>query len=251
MEDINKWMLRALNGDCEAQYHLANCYFVGEGIEEDYKQAFELYKVAAEQGHLDAANNLADMYLNGEGIAIDEAAALHWFTVAASGGVMEAWFTLGLMYEQGLGTVVNDAEALVAYLTSARGGDMEAQYRMGNIYYYGLLGQSIDFNEAMNWYKLVAENHHVDALFDLGYMYVNGIGVEQDVVKGISYYKKAALQGDGQAQTNIGLLYLEGEYGIEKNIAEAVKWLKGAQRTGNEEAVNYLNKLVELGIITE
>ena len=189
---INWYSVGAALGDPNAQFHLANLYFVGEDVEEDLEHAFSLYKAAAEQGHLDAANNLADMYLNGEGTEVDESAAFKWFTYAASQGVVEAIFTLGLMYEQGLGVEKNIKEALKLYFLSAEGGYVVAQYRIGNIYFNGLLNQSLDYEVAIYWYELAAVQHHVDAQFDLGYMYVNGLGVDKDVKKGISWYKKAS-----------------------------------------------------------
>lgn len=74
----------------------------GVGVEENYTQAFSLYEKAALQGHADAANNLADMYFNGEGVPQDFTLARKWFDFAASKNVAEAMFTLGIMYEQGL-----------------------------------------------------------------------------------------------------------------------------------------------------
>ncbi|RKJ63128.1 sel1 repeat family protein, partial [Butyricicoccus sp. 1XD8-22] len=67
------WLQSASSkGYPDAQYILANCYIDGEIMEEDYVEAFKLYKKAAEAGHPDAANNLADMYMNGEGIEVNE-----------------------------------------------------------------------------------------------------------------------------------------------------------------------------------
>ena len=42
---------------------------------------------------------------------------------------------------------------------------------------------------------------------NLGLLYANGLGVEQDYVQAAHWYLLAARQGDAQAQFGIGLLY--------------------------------------------
>ena len=44
MDDINELRLRALNDDAEAQYELANKYFIGDGVAQDYKKLFNIMK---------------------------------------------------------------------------------------------------------------------------------------------------------------------------------------------------------------
>ena len=56
------------------------------------------------------------------------------------------------------------------------------------------------------------------------------------------YYLKAAKQGDAEAQYNLGVCYRNG-YGVEKNPAEAVKWLRKAADQGDAQAQAILEDL--------
>ncbi|MDH5478723.1 MAG: sel1 repeat family protein, partial [Nitrospinota bacterium] len=49
------------------------------------------------------------------------------------------------------------------------------------------------------------------------------------------WFRKAAEQGDPEAQESLGLLYAEGS-GVKKDLAEAEKWLRKAADLGNENA---------------
>lgn len=220
------WLQKAGNY-AQAQYELANLYFQGLGVPESEEKALALYKKAAQHGHADAANNLADMYLNGEGTNIDESQALYWFTQAANAGVVEAMYTLGIMYEQGLGTEKNDDLAFSYYLRAADGGYNDAQYRLGTIYLEGLLGKETNIQLAIEMFKLAANEHNVDALFNLGYLYAEPHYAIQDGKKAVHYYKRAALLGDRDAKIRLAELYESGNI-VAFDEKEAQKWRNAA-----------------------
>jgi len=62
------------------------------------------------------------------------------------------------------------------------------------------------------------------AQYNLGVMYDQGQGVEQDHKKAFGWYKKAAEQGVAKAQYNLGVMYDQGQ-GVPKNYNEAAKIL--------------------------
>ena len=66
-------------------------------------------------------------------------------------------------------------------------------------------------------------------------MYANGCDVTKDEVEALKWYRKAADQGDADAQYSLGVMYANGD-GVTKDDAEAYKWwlLAGAQ--GDETA---------------
>ena len=65
--EMYDWLNKAVSLQCaKAMYELANCYFEALDGKGNEKEAFELYKKAAQLKHPDAMNNLADMYFNGE-----------------------------------------------------------------------------------------------------------------------------------------------------------------------------------------
>ena len=69
----------------------------------------------------------------------------------------------------------------------------------------------------------------------LGYCYFNGKGVSKDESEAVRWYRKAAEQGDADAQANLGYCYLHGK-GVSKDEAEAVRWYRKAAEQGLEKA---------------
>ena len=59
--------------------------------------------------------------------------------------------------------------------------------------------------------------------------------VEKNLAETVKWFRKAAEQGDSEAQYNLGLFYDKGE-GVEKNHSEAIKWYKKAAEQGHAKA---------------
>lgn len=230
------WLKKAARiGYAPAHYELGNFYYIGYGIEANMSEAFHYYQCAALQGHADAANNLADMYLNGESTDVDEQQALKWFFEAADRGIAEAMFTLGLMHEKGLGTAVDTERAYQFYKQSAEHGYEDGQYYMGMIHLEGLLEREMSEAEAIRWFLAAAKQFHVDAIFNLGYIYEQA----RESKKAIHYYKQAALLGDYQAKCNLADIYNDGVL-VAKNTEEASKWEQAAQKQLDEDKISDL-----------
>ena len=66
--ELDELIKNAQSGDSEAQYKLGECYFNGDGIEQDYKKAVEWYEKSANQGYAKAQNNLGFCYGKGYGV---------------------------------------------------------------------------------------------------------------------------------------------------------------------------------------
>jgi TPR repeat protein len=54
-------------------------------------------------------------------------------------------------------------------------------------------------------------------------MYEHGLGVKEDQTEAVYWYRKAAEQGDANAQFQMGKRYAEGK-GVEANDVEAFNW---------------------------
>ena len=85
----------------------------------------------------------------------------------------------------------------------AEAGDADAQFNLGVMYYQGL-GVEQDFKEVVKWYQKAADQGDVEAQYNLGVMYYQGLGVEQDFKEAVKWYQKAADQGDAIAQYDLG-----------------------------------------------
>ena len=66
------------------------------------------------------------------------------------------------------------------------------------------------FDFIVELYQEAAEAGNADALNDLGALYYDGRGCEQDFSKAVYYYDKAAKLGNRQAQENLGYCYYYG-----------------------------------------
>jgi TPR repeat protein len=75
------------------------------------KEAFILYKKAAELGNADAMFTLGTMYHFGEGVLKDPEEAFKWYKKAAELGNAEAMSSLGAMYYFGEGVLKDPKEA--------------------------------------------------------------------------------------------------------------------------------------------
>jgi uncharacterized caspase-like protein len=80
--------------------------------------------------------------------------------------------------------------ALGVWLQAAQGGDPEAQTNVAEIYERGLGGPP-NYESAVLWYQKAADQKYARALFNLGTLYEQGIGVEQDKLKALNLYRQA------------------------------------------------------------
>ena len=76
-------------------------YRRGEGVPENYAEAAEWFREAAEQGFAAAQSYLGFMYDKGWGVPENDIEAAKWFRKAAEQGYVMAQFTLGHMYVSG------------------------------------------------------------------------------------------------------------------------------------------------------
>ena len=67
----------------------------------------------------------------------------------------------------------------------------------------------------------------------------------RDAAEGAGWLRKAAEQGDADAQYDLGLLYARGQ-GVETDAAEAVFWFYKAGDQGHKRALEALRDLGEL-----
>lgn len=110
-------------------------------------------------------------------------------------------------------------------------GDAKAQYELGRIYMVGL-GVSQDYQQAAKWYARAAEQGFAGAQFMMGFLYEQGKGVRRDYSRALDYYRAAADQGHATAANNLAGLYLNG-LGAPKSIGTALKWYQFSAEHGD------------------
>ena len=80
--------------------------------------------------------------------------------------------------------------------------------------------------------RKAAEQGNADAQFNLGWMYYEGEGVPKDDAEAARWFLKSAEQGIATAQFNLGEMYKEG-IGVPQDDAEAAKWYRKAAEQGD------------------
>ena len=103
-----------------------------------------------------------------------------------------------------------------------------------------------NYTAAYENFKPLAEQGDAWAQSNLGVMYDNGQGVLQDYAEALKWYRLAAEQGNAAAQTNLGVMYGNGD-GVLQDYAEAAKWWRLAAEQGDADAQNNLGVLYGLG----
>ena len=120
------------------------------------------------------------------------------------------------------------ATALRAWMPMAESGNAEAQNNVGYMYEEGL-GVPQNYLLAMNWYRQAADGGLSEAQHNMGMLYHHGYGVAENLGEAFRWFKMAADQDLAESEYMLGLAYENGE-GTELNYAEAKKLFLSAAR---------------------
>ncbi len=101
--EVDPLQTRAKLGEIRAQVQLGKRYFRGEGVPQNYTEAYRWFASAAERGDAEAQYRLGQMYARGNGVLPDDAEAVKWYFLSAEQGYPEAQYDLGEMSMNGRG----------------------------------------------------------------------------------------------------------------------------------------------------
>lgn len=192
------------HGDIEAIYHLAEISNYGIGRERSCGVATTYYKIVSEKAEalhssFEEANRAYE-----EG---DRESALINYMMAAEQGYEQAQANVAYMLDEqksivSLNTLLpgkkkvssllnNAALALIYWTRSAKQSNIDSTVKMGD-YYIGGYGIDTDAEKAAACYYSATESpQSAQALWNLGWMHENGIGVEQDFHLAKRFYDQA------------------------------------------------------------
>ncbi len=118
--DVTALRAQAEQGDAVSQWRLGTLYEMAvAGAVQDFPEAAQWYRRAADQGYVPAQINLAGMYLDGRGVDQDDAQALRWLHLAADQNDSVAQAIFGGLYAEGRGVPQDEAEAVRWYRLAA------------------------------------------------------------------------------------------------------------------------------------
>gem|GEM_PF-1950856 len=155
------WCQKAAeDGESSAQFTLAMHYYEGREVKQDWDQTVAWLKKAAAQGNLVAQHHLGLCYYGGQGVNKDKDQARLYFAEAAEQGLPEALFYLGILaYE------LPDRDERSAFLLFEKAAQcccIEAQYNVGVFYFQGI-GVKKNKTRAIFWFQLAAVEGHEKA----------------------------------------------------------------------------------------
>lgn len=176
----------AQDGIPEAQMYAGLAYMDGVSVEQDYSKAAKYLSLASNQGEQEARTALAYLYENGLGVAKDEVKAFKMYRTAARGGSVNAMFHTGVGYEFGTGTPVDIPKAKEWYLKGAQAGDAFAMERLGHLTFQD------DPEAGFEWFLQAAMNGVPTAMGTVGFCYLGGTGVKEDLTEARKWLKMAA-----------------------------------------------------------
>ncbi len=173
---------------------LGECYFEGYGVSVDYNEAVSLFKKASELGDSNAMYNMGMSHLKGLGSWQDYYSAYEWFRKSADLGNGYAMIRIGDMYRRDQRSVFQiDTDTVIKWYQMAIDHGASCTPGIG-------FGPEPNFMYDKIWYLKMAEEGKSDAMFKIGYNYVNGFGgVKKDEELAQYWLKKAANLGNAKA----------------------------------------------------
>lgn len=172
----------------EQQYDKAMSYFEKSEQQNIEKTVYWLNQ-ASKQAHMQAQYDLAKMYYLGIGVIQNYQQAIKYFKLVASS--TNKFKHLNQMSELDLKTkhINQNIQA-------------KSQYELAMIHLLGL-GVLPDYDLALDYLLQSIDNNYVKALNRLGFLYLEGLLVDQNYQQAIASFKLAANQGDKQASYQI------------------------------------------------
>ena len=247
--DINDVVIAAKYGDNIAQFFLGIIYVEGapdNGVEKDLVEAEYWWCKSAYQGNWAAFTNLMVLYNNSDDqMVVDDVNVIKEIIENAKNNDPISQYRLGVRFENGLNFKKNLNEAMNWYKLSAQQNFAPSQYKLANLYLEGN-GINPNYEEAAKWYKMAAINGNAVCQDKLAFMYLEGKGVPKDPGIAATWFRKAAEQEYPQGQYNLGVMYSQG-IAVNRNYEEAAKWFRKAAEQGYAKAQYNLGILYSKG----
>lgn len=171
----------------------------------------------------------------------DVSGAATEFATAYEAGDGEGAFYLGRLFELGLGTEQDEMRAANLYSAAAESGSTKAQVRLGLMYHEGRVLLR-DYDEGTRLLCEAADAGDSDGQLNCGLAYRAGRGVEQDDTVALSYWERAAEQGNILAMNVLGQTSISAG-----NMEQAANYLKQSADLGNAGGMYEYAKLLMIG----
>ena len=144
-------------------------------VAKEYDEAFDCFRIGADQGHSDAWYYLGKCYYTGRGVEQNQAEAVRWYSAAANKGHADAQYALGFCYAHGAGVKQSHSMAFMWYKKAAEAGHTAAINNVAWRYAYGgAAGVKRNKEEAIRLFLINAnrgDQYAIRQLQELGYKF--------------------------------------------------------------------------------
>lgn len=158
--------------------------------------------------------------------------AIQLIRQAAEKGNAEAQYNYGISFQQGIEVTKNDSLANIWFLKSANQGWKDTQFKMAYSYATGR-GVTKDEKQAFLWSVKCAEQLDVECMFNVVNCYMEGRGTQKNMDSMLVWATRIALLEtpenlniSGQitsARANLAKMYRDGQY-IQKDLTKSYMW---------------------------
>ncbi|XP_054167866.1 protein sel-1 homolog 1-like [Oppia nitens] len=230
-DSIGYFSLSSRQGWVEGMLNLGLMYINGLGVLRDYRIAVRYLTLTLKSKHLLSNYNIGQLYAGGHGVAKSCPTAVSYFKSVAERGVisqlltqanhdfdnhkfLQALIAYAFLSELGYECAQSNSAfiienydidqlnikdghkryslALKYWAQSAAQGLSYARIKVGDYHYYGL-SSGINYQMSAYYYRKASESQYSSqALFNLGYMFEKGLGVNQDYSVALIYYEMSA-----------------------------------------------------------
>ena len=201
---------------------------------------FAQVKQAAEGADARAKFALAEMYSDGKGAAQNFAEALRWYRRAADAAYPEAQTAMGLIALIKAVGLARDDEGAVRF-----GSDESKKTEMLSMVFSAAEKLQIKdagaLKDATRWLQKSAEHGEASGQFILCLMTLGGIGVEKNLAEAAKWIRLAGTK-NAEAQALMGVLYVYGK-GVDQDVGEGVRRLREAAEKGVPLAMTSLGQI--------
>jgi TPR repeat protein len=129
-------------------------------------------------------------------------------------------------------------QAFTLWKPLAEKGDADAQYNLGLLYMNGL-GVEKNDRLALMWFTRAGQQGLADAQYNAGVMFYLGKGVYPSFISAVKWWQLAAEKDHANAENNLAVMYAYGN-GVKKDPAKAIELWTAAAEQGHPDAINAL-----------
>jgi hypothetical protein len=175
---------------------------------------------------------LSVLYEGAHGSIRDAKKSAKWCLCAARSGDVQSQYRAARMLHKGFGVERSLGDALHWLESAAINGHLQAQYDVGLFYFLGVNGCDKCLTKARHYLTLAARRQHPEAVYYLGHMHCNGVGVPRNQSKAVIYYQRAAALGSLRAKCVLAFMYSHGQ-GVETDVELSARLYEEAASGGH------------------